>query len=72
MIGRVEGGVDALPAMKVLFSDLIIPDYRQDLGPMPLRSALASNFPAIKSLVFAEESVPLRSLQFLTNLLRKK
>lgn len=55
IIGRVENGVDALQAMMVLLPDLIILDHRQDVGPLPLSSVLASNFPAIKLLCFAEE-----------------
>jgi DNA-binding NarL/FixJ family response regulator len=56
IIGRVESGVDALQAMMVLLPDLIILDHRQDVGSLPLSSALASNFPAIKLLCFAEEN----------------
>ena len=55
IIGRVESGVDALQAMMVLLPDLIILDHRQDVGSLPLSSVLASNFPAIKLLCFAEE-----------------
>jgi DNA-binding NarL/FixJ family response regulator len=55
IIGRVESGVDALQAMMILLPDLIILDHRQDVGPLPLSSVLASNFPAIKLLCFAEE-----------------
>jgi DNA-binding NarL/FixJ family response regulator len=55
IIGRVESGVDALEAMMVLLPDLIILDHRQDVGSQPLDSVLATNFPAIKLLCFAEE-----------------
>jgi len=55
IIGRVESGVDALQAMMVLLPDLIILDHRQEVGSLPLSSVLASNFPAIKLLCFAEE-----------------
>ena len=55
IIGRVESGVDALQAMMILLPDPIILDHRQDVGPLPLSSVLASNFPAIKLLCFAEE-----------------
>jgi DNA-binding NarL/FixJ family response regulator len=55
IIGRVENGADALQAMMVLVPDLIILDHRQKLGSLPLSSVLASNFPAIKVLCFAEE-----------------
>jgi DNA-binding NarL/FixJ family response regulator len=54
IIGRVESGVEALQAMMVLLPDLIILDHRQDVGSLPLSSVLASNFPAIKLLCFAE------------------
>jgi hypothetical protein len=43
--------------MMVLLPDLIILDHRQDVGSLPLSSALASNFPAIKLLCFAEEKL---------------
>ncbi len=56
IIGRAESGVDALQAMMVLLPDLIILDHRQDVGSLPLSSVLASNFPAIKLLCFAEEN----------------
>jgi len=55
IIGRVESGVDALQAMMILLPDLIILDHRQGVGSLPLSSVLASNFPAIKLLCFAEE-----------------
>jgi DNA-binding NarL/FixJ family response regulator len=55
IMGRVESGVDALQAMKVLLPELIILDHRQGVGSLPLSSVLASNFPAIKLLCFAEE-----------------
>ncbi len=55
IIGRVENGVDALQAMMVLLPDLIILDHRQEVGSLPLSSVLASAFPAIKLLCFAEE-----------------
>lgn len=55
IIGRVESGVDALQAMMVLLPDLIILDHRRDVDSLPLRSALANNFPTIKLLCFAGE-----------------
>jgi DNA-binding NarL/FixJ family response regulator len=55
ILGRVESGVEALQATTVLLPDLIILDHRQDVGSQPLSSVLASNFPAIKLLCFAEE-----------------
>ena len=55
IIGRVESGVEALEAMMVLLPDLIILDHRQDVGPLPLSSVLARDFPAIKLLCFVEE-----------------
>jgi DNA-binding NarL/FixJ family response regulator len=55
IIGRVESGVELLHALTVLVPNLIILDHRQRVGSMPLSSVLASNFPAIKLLCFAEE-----------------
>ncbi len=55
IIGRVESGVEALQAMRVLLPELIILDHRQDVGYQPLSSVLLNNFPAIKLLCFAED-----------------
>ena len=55
IIGRVESGVEALQAMMVLLPDLIILDHRQEVRSLPLSSVLASKFPAIKLLCFAEK-----------------
>jgi DNA-binding NarL/FixJ family response regulator len=55
ILGRVESGAEALQATTVLLPDLIILDHCQDTGSQPLSSVLASNFPAVKLLCFAEE-----------------
>jgi len=41
--------------MTVLLPDLIILDYRQGLGSVPLSSVLAGKFPVIKQLLVAEK-----------------
>jgi DNA-binding NarL/FixJ family response regulator len=57
IIGRVESETEVLQALTVLAPDLVILDHRQDMGPPPLSSVLASKFPAIKVLSFAEKDL---------------